>query len=99
FVRYVNTARVLHIMHYPSRFPNHLVLADSGSWCPGMRRRARQMSRREVYSCLEELNSDKSHAVLSFANIFNRQSCWKKGVFSNPNRRYRPATVYSQKEV
>jgi len=48
---------------------------------------------------LEELNSDKSHAVLSFANIFNRQSYWKKGIFSNPNRRYRPATVYSQKEV
>ena len=58
-------------------FPTILNLADGGS----MRRRARQMSRREVYSCLEELNSDKSHAVLSFANIFNRQSCWKKGVF------------------
>ena len=99
FVRYVNTARVLHRMHYPSRFPNHLEPSRWQQLVSGMRRRARQMSRREVYSCLEELNSDKSHAVLSFANIFNRQSYWKKGIFSNPNRRYRPATVYSQKEV
>jgi hypothetical protein len=99
FVEHVSTAHVLHKLHYPSRFPNRLQTKQWGRLLSSVCRRAQRMSRRQVYSCFEELNLDKSYTSLSFANIFNRQSYWKKGVFSNPNRHYKPATVYSRKEV
>jgi hypothetical protein len=47
------------------------------------RRKAQPMSRRQVYSCLEELNPNKSSAALPFVKIVNRQSYWKKEVFSS----------------
>lgn len=83
FMRYLNTARVLYRMYYPLQFPNHLEPSGLRRVVSALCKNAPRMSRREAYLCLEELASDKSHAALSFANIFNRHSYWKKGIFSN----------------
>jgi hypothetical protein len=84
FVRYVSDALALREIHYPFRFPNSL---ESRWWQKlwSIVHKKGRISRRAAYSCFQELNPGKSEACLSFANIFNRRSYWKKGVFSNAN--------------
>ena len=82
FSRYVNAAIVLHNIHYPFRFPNHLNGGISRKLSLGARR-VYPMTRSEIYGSLKELNSDKSDSSLSFADIFNCRSYWEKGVFAN----------------
>lgn len=89
FSAYVNAAIVLHKIHYPFRFPNHL----SGRFSRLLSiaaRRAYPMSRKEIYGRLKELNPEKSDTSLSFVDIFNSRSYWDKGVFSNlpPSNRH-----------
>ena len=83
FVRYISTARILHRLHYPCRFPNHL---EPNGWDTVMAlacSRVPRMSRLRTYSSFNELTTEKSHASLSFTDIFNRRAYWKEGVFSN----------------
>ena len=87
FSRYVNAAIVLHNMHYPFRYRNHL----SGTFSRKLSlvgRRLHPMNRNEIYGSLKELNSDEFDGRFSFVDIFNCRSHWEKGVFVNlPGRR------------
>lgn len=88
FSSYVNAAIVLHNMHYPFRYPNHL---SGGSFSRKLwagARRLHPMKRKEIYGSLKELNSDELDGRFSFVDIFNCRSYWEKGVFVNlPGRR------------
>ena len=58
FLRYVNVVIVLHNIHYPFRFPNHLNGGISRKLSLGARR-VYPMTRSEIYGSLKELNSEK----------------------------------------
>jgi hypothetical protein len=83
FAAYVNAAIVLHKIHYPFRFPNHLS-GEFGRLLSLAARRAYPMRRKEIYGWLKEPNPEKSDDYLSFVDIFNSRFYWEKGVFTNP---------------
>ena len=83
FSAYVNAAIVLHKIHYPFRFPNHLS-GEFGRLLSLAARRAYPMRRKEIYGWLKETNPEKSDDYLSFVDIFNSRFYWEKGVFTNP---------------
>jgi len=88
FASYVNAAIVLHNMHYPFRYPNHLSGGSLSRKLWAGARRLHPMKRKEIYGSLKELNSDEFDGRFSFVDIFNCRSYWEKGVFVNlPGRR------------
>lgn len=90
FSAYVNAAIVLHRIHYPFRFPNHL--SDRPSQLLSLAARGtHRMTRKQIYESLKEMNPDESNVNLGLADIFNCRSYWKRGVFSNPPPGQSPA--------
>jgi hypothetical protein len=82
FLKYVNAAVVLSRLHWPFRYPNHL-LGRRSDLVSTLARRVFNMSRAEGYNQIKEINPEQADNGFSFVDLFNPQKHWKKNVFDN----------------
>ena len=87
FVRYLNQVEALRRIGWPLRVPNDLESSRIRKPLAAATRlgslRSPARARAAVYRSLREINPGRTGAQMSLADVFNRRTYWKSGVFSD----------------